>query len=106
MAELYQRLKEMGSNIMGSFAGPVQQAAPSLATTQGSTSMLGTARETPGYTSAGGRRYGKTRRHRKGRKSLRRRRYVSSLKFDQPPRGHFPYNPSIRFSISLATSCF
>ena len=64
--ELYESWKNWASSLMGTAAAPVQAAAPSLATTQGSTSMFGTAREKSGYTSTGGRRRwgGRTRRSR------------------------------------------
>jgi hypothetical protein len=74
MAGLYESLKNRFGSWMGTAAQPIQSTVPALTTTQGSTSLFGTAPETPGYTSTGGRRHGKTRRHRKGRKSLRRRR--------------------------------
>jgi hypothetical protein len=58
MAEVYESWKNWASGLMGTAAAPVQTAAPSIATTQGSTTMLGTAREKSGYTSTGGRRRG------------------------------------------------
>jgi hypothetical protein len=64
MAEVYESWKNWASGLMGTAAAPVQTAAPSIATTQGSTTMLGTAREKSGYTSTGGRRRARTRRHR------------------------------------------
>lgn len=73
MAELYQYAKERLGNFFGQAAQPVQQAAPVLTTPTGASRLLGTAPEKAGYTSTGGRRHGKTRRHRKARKSLRRR---------------------------------
>jgi hypothetical protein len=53
-------------------AETVQPAAPSLLTTDGSSSALGTAPETPGYTSTGGRRLKKTRKSKRRSKKTRR----------------------------------
>jgi hypothetical protein len=63
MAETYESWKTWASGMVQSAVAPIQFAAPSLATTQGSTSMFGTAPEGAGYTSTGGRRTKK-----KGRK--------------------------------------
>ena len=63
MAEAYESWKTWASGMVQSAVAPIRIAAPSLATTQGSTSMLGTAPEGTGYTSTGGRRTKK-----KGRK--------------------------------------
>ena len=74
MAEVYESWKNWASGLMGTAAAPVQAAAPSIATTQGSTSMFGTAREKSGYTSTGGRRRGgRTRRARSKHGKSRRR---------------------------------
>ena len=70
----YESLKNWASSLFGRAAAPAQAAAPAFTTTQGSTSWFGTAPETPGYTSAGGRRRaGRTRRHRSKHGKSRRR---------------------------------
>jgi hypothetical protein len=56
MAETYESWKTWASSTLQSAVAPIRVAAPSLTTTQGSTSMLGTAPEGAGYTSTGGRR--------------------------------------------------
>jgi len=63
MAETYESWKTWASGMVESAVSPIRLAAPSLTTTQGSTSMFGTAPEGAGYTSTGGRRTKK-----KGRK--------------------------------------
>jgi len=72
MTDTYEWLKTKVGSWMGSTAQPVQSAAPSFTTTQGSTSWFGTAPETPGYTSTGGRRH--TRGSKKSKKTRRSKR--------------------------------
>ena len=57
-----------------SAAAPVQAAAPAVATSSGSTSMLGTAREKRGHLVTGARRLKKSRKSKKKTRRTRRNR--------------------------------
>jgi|APCry1669189000_1035189.scaffolds.fasta_scaffold13569_3 hypothetical protein len=71
--ETYESLKNWVSGALQSASSPFQSVAPSVTTTQGSTSLFGTAPETPGYTSTGGRKYTRSsKKSKKTRKSKRR----------------------------------
>jgi len=66
-------LSKQYNNLKNAVVGPAQQALPSSMTQPAST-QVGTAPETPGYTSAGGKRVGKkTRRSKKSKKTMRRK---------------------------------
>lgn len=68
-------LKEQYNKLTGhvdTSLAPVRDAVPTIATTQGSQTALGTAPETPGTTLTGGRKR-KTRRHKKTKKTRKHR---------------------------------
>jgi hypothetical protein len=70
--ETYESLKNWVSGALQSASAPFQSVAPSVTTTQGASSLFGTAPETPGYTSTGGRRH--TRGSKKSKKTRRSKR--------------------------------
>jgi len=75
MSEMWSNFKQMLGGPAESAAAPVQAAAPAVATSSGSTSMLGTAREKPGHLVTGARRLKKSRKSKKKTRRTRRTRH-------------------------------
>lgn len=73
MSDMWNSFKQMLGGPAQSAVAPVQEAAPSVATSSGSTSMFGTAREKKGHLVTGARRLKKSRKS-KSRKTRRRMR--------------------------------
>lgn len=71
MSEMWNNFKQMLGGPAQSMAAPVQEAVPAVATSSGSTSMFGTAREKRGHLVTGARRLKKSR---KSKKKTRRNR--------------------------------
>jgi hypothetical protein len=74
MSEMWSNFKQMLGGPAESAAAPVQAAAPAVATSSGSTSMLGTAREKKGHLVTGARRLKKSRKSKKKTRRTRRNR--------------------------------
>lgn len=74
MSEMWSNFKQMLGGPAQSAAAPVQAAAPAVATSSGSTSMLGTAREKRGHLVTGARRLKKSRKSKKKTRRTRRNR--------------------------------
>jgi hypothetical protein len=74
MTEMWSNFKQMLGGPAESAAAPVQAAAPAVATSSGSTSMLGTAREKRGHLVTGARRLKKSRKSKKKTRRTRRNR--------------------------------
>jgi hypothetical protein len=74
MSEMWSNFKQMLGGPAESAAAPVQAAAPAVATSSGSTSMLGTAREKRGHLVTGARRLKKSRKSKKKTRRTRRNR--------------------------------
>ena len=70
--DFLEKAKNWVSGLTQTATQPIADTVPSVATDSGSQQSLGTAPEAPGTTMAGGRRV-KTRRHRKGKKTHKRR---------------------------------
>jgi hypothetical protein len=71
---MWSNFKQMLGGPAESAAAPVQAAAPAVATSSGSTSMLGTAREKKGHLVTGARRLKKSRKSKKKTRRTRRNR--------------------------------
>ena len=71
---MWSNFKQMLGGPAEQAAAPVQQAAPGVATSSGSTSMLGTAREKRGHLVTGARRLKKSRKSKSKSKKTRRHR--------------------------------
>lgn len=71
---MWSNFKQMLGGPAQSAAAPVQAAAPAVATSSGSSSMLGTAREKPGHLVTGARRLKKSRKSKKKTRRTRRSR--------------------------------
>lgn len=70
--DFLEKAKNWVSGLTQTATQPIADTVPDIATDSGSQQTLGTAPEAPGTTMAGGRRV-KTRRHRKGKKTHKRR---------------------------------
>jgi hypothetical protein len=70
-----ETIKNTVSNLWNKIVPPAQQIAQNVADSTGvsNTTLPGTASEAPGTTTTGGRRRSKTRRHRKGKKTHKRK---------------------------------
>ena len=74
MSDMWNNFKQMLGGPAQAAVAPVQEVAPAVATSSGSTSMFGTAREKRGHLVTGARRLKKSRKSKKKTRRHRMRR--------------------------------